>query len=172
MTFLDKGTILNTLFMGAERPTLAEAQRLYRSVWERTKSLFGWTGKETDNVLEETVELRNGYRLEATFRPDTWMEVRIFKGDQGALSFVMRDTGLQSIGSRNPVLVGPSVGVKLGKFGIGLEREPQAVNYPIEQSEEMDRLGIYLSDWLWNSVQIKELMPIDLSIKFPLLPSK
>lgn len=172
MTFLGRETILITIFMPAERPTITEAKRIYQSVWERMKSGFGWTGKEALNIIEETIELRNGYRLKATFRPDTWMEIRVLKGDEGALSFVMRDTGLQSIGSRNPVLVGLGAEVKLGHFGIGLEGELQAVQYPIEQSDEMDKLGIHLADWIWNSVQMGELLPIDLSVKFPLLPSR
>ena len=151
----------------------AEVQQLYQVAWIHIKSLFPWTlGDKRPRRMEGRVELQDGYRIEATYLPSTSMEVRVSKEGLGVLSFVMRDSGLEAIGSRTPSLALGSREVELAPFGIGPEGEFKALNYPIGQSGNMDILGIQLAGWLESSVKAGELKPLDLSVKFPLLPQK
>lgn len=147
---------------------------LYEDAFLRLKRVFrfdNWRPEDT-NVAKEALELQNGYKIEATYRPTTWMEVRVYKGDEGVLSFLARDSGLESMGSRNPVLTGARE-VKLQPLGIGLvEERKHALRYSIDESDNMDILGVQLIEWIEDSVKAGKLQPLDLSIKFPLLPNK
>ena len=163
------------MFLGVEKERLgpSEIRILYQDAWRRINQLFAWTlGDEKSRKMEGRIELQDGYKIEAKYLPTTWMEVRVSKEDEGVLSFVMRESGLGSIRSRNPSLSFGKREVKLVPFGIGLEGELQAVSYPIEQSENMDILGVRLVEWLEGSVKAGKLKPLDVSVKFPLLPQK
>lgn len=158
-----------------ERDALAPAEikKYYQDSWIKIRSLFPWTVEaEKPRKMAGEIKFQNGYRIEATYMPLDWVEVRVYKGDEGVLSFVMRDSGLESLGSRNPSLALGATEVKLGKLSISLQGELRALSYPIEQSDNMDILGVQLVEWLWSSVNVGELKPLDLSVKFPLLPQE
>lgn len=161
--------------MEADRATinLAERVKINQDAWVRLKNLFPWTLEdENSKEVKRQLELQDGYQIDARYLPTNWLEIVVYKENEGVLSFVMRESGLQSIGSRNPSLVFGSGEVKLGGFGIGLIRELQTLHYTIDQSRNMDILGFQLVEWLESSVKGGELMPLDVSIKFPLLPQK
>ncbi|MCJ7805738.1 hypothetical protein MUP46_03805 [Patescibacteria group bacterium] len=89
------------------------------------------------------------------------------------LSFVMRDTGLESLAFMAPSLVLGGQEVKLGSFGIGLEGSLTAVDYELGKSDNMDILGIQLVDWIERSVnEYRLLKPLDIRVKLPLLPQE
>jgi len=158
---------------GPERgaTTATEVSKRYSDAWGRIKNIFPWVVEDEQyNWMGAKLELQNGYLVKARYLPDTWMEIEIIKEKKGVLSFVMRETGLESIGLRNPSLALGNGEVKLSSFGIGPKGGLMALDYLIEQSENMDNLGAKLVEWLEDSVGAGSLRPLDLSVKFPLLP--
>ena len=155
-----------------DRLTTEDLKTQYQDAFSRLIKLYGFDQEDAQGV-ERVIDFPDGYHIWADYKGPTWMQIRVTLGQTKVLSFVMRGSGLESVGFMTPSLVIGENETKLGKIGIGLREERlHAVNYGLEESDNMDRLGIQLVDWIVRSDEDRVLKPLDIGIKLPLLPQE
>lgn len=162
------------MFLGVERGTAdpAEIKIFYDDAYLRVKKLFQLEEVQAGPYEEDrSIKLEDGYEIHASYRAPAYLRIRVEKWGEGALTFVMRESGLENVESMTPALELGRREVQLRPFAVGREGGMTSLQHPPEENDNMDIIGIQLVEWLEKSVKEGKLSPLDLSIKFPLLPS-